>query len=96
VSGALQVALEEQARLLVSEQVAHDRAEAALRVRDEFLAIAAHELRSPLTAIKGTAQLARRALDRGTLDAAQAKRHLDNIVASTGRLEALLGELLNV
>jgi len=92
----LQVALEEQARLLVSEQVAHDRAEAALRVRDEFLATAAHELRSPLSAIRGTAQLARRALDRGTLDAAQAQRHLDNIVASTGRLEALLTDLLDV
>jgi two-component system, chemotaxis family, CheB/CheR fusion protein len=92
----LQVALEEQARLFVSEQAAHDRAEAALRVRDEFLAIAAHELRSPLSAIRGTAQLARRALDRGTLDAAQAQRHLDNIVASTGRLEALLTDLLDV
>ena len=43
----LQAALEEQARLLVSEQGAHNRAAAALRVRDEFLAIAAHELRSP-------------------------------------------------
>jgi len=92
----LQVALEEQARLLVSEQVAHDRAEAALRVRDEFLATAAHELRSPLTTIRGTAQLARRALDRGTLFAAQAQRHLDNIVAATGRLEALLSDLLDV
>jgi signal transduction histidine kinase len=92
----LQVALEEQARLLVSEQVAHDRAEAALRVRDEFLATAAHELRSPLAAIRGTAQLARRAVDRGTLDATQAQRHLDNIVASTGRLEALLTDLLDV
>jgi signal transduction histidine kinase len=92
----LEVALEEQARLLVSEQVARDVAERALRVRDEFLAVAAHELRSPLTAIRGTAQLARRALDRGTLDAAQAQRNLDNIVASTGRLEALLTDLLDV
>jgi signal transduction histidine kinase len=92
----LQVALEEQTRLLASEQAAHDRAHAALRMRDEFLGIAAHELRSPLTAIRGTAQLARRALDQGTLDATQSQRHLDNIIASSGRLEALLTDLLDV
>jgi len=93
---SLHLALEEQARLLASEQVAHDQAQAALRVRDEFLAIAAHELRSPLTAIKGRAQLATRALDPAALDPAQARRHLDTIVAASGRLEGLLTDLLDV
>ena len=49
-----------------------------------------------MTAIRAPAQLARRALERGSLYAAQAQRHLDSIVASSGRLEALLSKLLDV
>jgi PAS domain S-box-containing protein len=46
----------------VTDQVrARQQAEEAVRSRDEFLSIAAHELRTPITAIKGTAQIARRA-----------------------------------
>lgn len=92
----LHAAAEEQSKLLAAVQVAHSQAEAALRVRDEFLGIAAHELRSPLTTIKGVAQLATRVLDRGALDPAEARRHLGNIVASAGRLEALLTDLFDV
>src|SRR6266850_762206 len=35
----------------LSERKRHEQAEAALRMRDEFLAIASHELRSPLTTL---------------------------------------------
>lgn len=44
-------------------------AEEAIRARDEFLSIAAHELKTPLTGVKAAAQLlARRAARAGDLD----------------------------
>lgn len=42
------------------EQAARDEAEAALRVRDQFLTIASHELRTPLTALMGYVHLLQR------------------------------------
>jgi len=42
----------ERAALLESEQAARAAAEAAVRVRDEFLSIASHELRNPVNAVQ--------------------------------------------
>jgi signal transduction histidine kinase len=49
---------------LVAERAARDAAEAALRVRDEFLSIASHELRTPITVLGAQAQLSLRRLER--------------------------------
>ncbi|MEP7272979.1 MAG: response regulator [Acidobacteriota bacterium] len=48
---------EEREQLLGREREARGEAEAANRARDEFLAIVAHELRSPLNAVLGWAQI---------------------------------------
>src|SRR4029450_7223363 len=42
---------EERERLLVSEQAARQGAEAANRVKDQFVAVVSHELRNPLGSI---------------------------------------------
>jgi signal transduction histidine kinase len=43
---------------------AYQEAREAIRLRDEFLAVAAHELRTPITSLRGYAQLVLRQLDK--------------------------------
>jgi len=62
--------------------------------RDTFLSLIAHELRSPLTSIKGFAQLAARALDGP--GAERAKRHLHVIDQQTERIGRLIGDIADV
>lgn len=55
----------ENARLYAEAQEANRQARDAIRIRDEFLAAASHDLKSPLTAIRGQAQLLQRRARRG-------------------------------
>ena len=86
----------ERMELLKREQAARQEAEAAVRARDEFLSIAAHELRTPVTAIKATAQLALRAQDRDGMDVSRAQKMLRTINMTADRLAALTNDLLDV
>ena len=86
----------ERERLLAAEQAARATAEEAVRARDTFLSIAAHELKTPVTALKGGAQLLQRQQERGSLDAARLTRTLGSLDRASDRLMALVGDLLNV
>jgi signal transduction histidine kinase/ActR/RegA family two-component response regulator len=70
-----------------------DRAEAAARVREDFLSIATHELRTPVTSISGYAQLALRALTGGRTERVQPA--LETIVRQSERLAILVTQLLD-
>ena len=70
--------------------------QSALRARDQFLSIAAHELRTPVAGIKGYAQMLMRAQQRGTLTAERLVRSLETINAATDRLTLLTSDLLDV
>ncbi|MDQ4078101.1 MAG: ATP-binding protein [Chloroflexota bacterium] len=59
------------------------------RLQREFLAMVTHDLKSPLTSLKGHAELMRR---RGTYD----ERALDVIITQASRLDRLIGDLLDV
>jgi PAS domain S-box-containing protein len=85
-----------RARLYEAERQARARAEAAVRLRDQFLSIAAHELKTPLTSLLGYAQLfQRRAQRAGSLGEAD-QRALGVIVAQAARLNRMVAALLDV
>ncbi len=70
-----------------------ERAETAARVREDFLSIATHELRTPVTSISGYAQLALKALASGRTERLQPA--LETIVRQSDRLAILVTQLLD-
>jgi signal transduction histidine kinase len=67
------------------------------REKDEFLSTAAHDLKSPLTTIKGFTQLLRRQLKRhGVLEAERAEDALQHIEKTATRLAQLITELQDI
>ncbi|WP_437328931.1 ATP-binding protein [Sorangium sp. So ce381] len=81
---------EERERLLASEQAARSKAEAADRMKDEFLCTLGHELRTPLTSILGWAHILLRA-DKS--DVARVQRGLE-VIERNGMAELELVETL--
>lgn len=85
---------EERAALLRKEQEARAAAEAAVRVRDEFLAAAAHDLRTPLTVIAGHVDLMRVDLESGRGDGAEwLQRHVMPVGRATSRMLATVEDV---
>jgi PAS domain S-box-containing protein len=83
---------EARIRLLMQEKEARTEAEAANRMKDEFLATVSHELRTPLTAILGWTRIIR----GGKLDAARFMRGLD-VIERNGRAQAaIIDDILDV
>ena len=80
-----------RAELLTREQQARQVAEEASRLKDDFLAMISHELRAPLTAILGWAQMLR----SGTLDRTSAERALLTIERNAKSQAHLVGDLLD-
>jgi signal transduction histidine kinase/CheY-like chemotaxis protein len=69
-----------------------ERAEAASRAKDEFLAVLSHELRTPLTAILGWAGMLR----SGRLGPAEREQAMDVIQRNARLQRQLIDELLDV
>jgi signal transduction histidine kinase len=86
----------DNALLYAAERQASASAQALARQREEFLAIAAHELKTPLTTVKGYVQLAGRFLAKPELDRERLLRILATLHVQVGRLEGLVGDLLDV
>jgi PAS domain S-box-containing protein len=82
----------ERERLLANEHAARHAAEEASRMKDEFLAVLSHELRSPLNAILGYANLMRDGKHRPE----EAQRMLDIILRNVRAQQQLIDDLLDV
>jgi PAS domain S-box-containing protein len=79
-------------RVLQQEQAAREAAETANRIKDEFLAVLSHELRSPLNPILGWTKL----LQNGNLDEAKTAHALATIERSAKLQSELIEDLLDV
>ncbi len=85
-------AREERERLLEAAQAARAEAEAASRMKDEFLAVLSHELRTPLNAILGWARI----LNSGRVDPEDLREGLDAIERNARVQAQLVEDLLDV
>jgi PAS domain S-box-containing protein len=75
----------------------YDDLQKALKDRDEFLSVAAHELKTPLTGLKGFTQLLVRQLDKnGKVEPARLGRSLQAINTQSDKLARLVDQLLNL
>jgi PAS domain S-box-containing protein len=77
--------IEDQAQALAN-------AEAANRIKDEFLAVVSHELRNPLNAIIGWVHL----LGSGNLDEAKMRRAVETIERNVNLQVSLIDEILDL
>ncbi|QPH38016.1 sensor histidine kinase [Pedobacter endophyticus] len=62
--------------------------------KDEFISIASHELKTPLTSVKGYIQLLQRSLDRDNKE--MAKSHLEKASIQLEKLNELIVDLLDI
>jgi PAS domain S-box-containing protein len=82
--------------LLTREHAARLEAETALSIRDQFLAVAAHELKTPLTSLRGYTQVLRRRASREQTLSERDQRALQVIDAQAKRLHGLVDSLLDI
>src|SRR5205823_8886870 len=81
--------------MLYTEQVeARRKVEDLSRLKDEFLSIASHELRTPVTSIKGYTQLAKTLIRENDLGTSE--EYLDIALDQIDRMSRLILELLDV
>ena len=88
--------LADRAGLAVDNARLYSHAQAAIATRDEFLSVAAHELKTPVTSLRGYAQLLLRQLSRGNeISPGRLRSALASIDRQTWRLSALISQLLD-
>jgi PAS domain S-box-containing protein len=84
----------ENAKLYTEQVEARRKVEDLSRLKDEFLSIASHELRTPVTSIKGYTQLAKMLIKEGDLSTSE--EYLDIALDQIDRMSRLILELLDV
>ncbi len=66
----------------------------AERKKDEFISIASHELKTPMTSVKGYIQLLERSLDKGDIETVRGRLH--KVQNHIEKLNILIADLLDI
>src|SRR5262249_4345360 len=92
----LQIAQElaNRAALAIANSQLYLSPQQAVTSRDEFISIASHEIKTPLTSIKGFVQLIRRRVKNTA--APEIYEYIDKIESQVSRLTKLITDLLDV
>src|SRR5690606_28512817 len=80
---------------LENAQLFHE-AQEAVRLREEFLSIASHEMRTPLTTITGFSHLLHRQVSQGMINSGHLETISTSLLSEATRLDQLVGDLLDV
>ncbi len=91
--------LTQRAAMAIDNSRLYYTTQKALKERETFLSVAAHELKTPLTGLKGFTQVLNRQLERDektALDPVRIKRTLDIINKQSDKLTYLIDQLLDV
>ena len=83
-------------RALFRKTILNDSLEDAIRARDEFLSIASHELKTPLTSIKLHIEFIIRQIDKNEFDKERALRQLQKTNKSLNRITNLVDDMLDI
>ncbi len=86
----------DRARLFAAEQEARAAAEEAVTLRDRFLSVASHELKTPLTSMLLQTQLLQRRVGRVGLLAEREQRTLQVVSEQAQRLDRMITSLLDI
>jgi signal transduction histidine kinase len=87
---------QERQTLLESERIARAEAENAVRLREQFLSIASHELKTPLTALIGYGQTFQMRAQRDNSLSERDAQSLERILKQADRLDRMINALLDV
>jgi signal transduction histidine kinase len=96
IERALHEQAAERLELYQATEVARAAAEQALKLRDQFLALAAHELKTPMTAILGSAQLIQRQVERQQDASSRERNRVRSMLDQIQRLNRLIASLLDL
>ena len=89
--------LAQRAATAVDNARLYDEAQQAIAARDKFLSIAAHELKTPVTSMRGFTQLLLRQIDRKKeLDPARLRTMIETTEAQAAKLSRLINRLLDL
>jgi PAS domain S-box-containing protein len=86
----------ERSRLYEAERSMRAEAEAAVHLRDQFLTIAAHELKTPLTTLMGNAELFQRRHAKEDDLNERDQRNIGMIIDQARRLNRMIAALLDI
>jgi len=93
---ALAEELVRRAALAIDNARLYREAQAAIQVRNQFLSIAAHELKNPLTSLLGQTHLLQRRLSRNGNLSERDLRALQVIANQSQRLNTMIGTMLDI